>query len=184
MKPLEIKSVGWLLMQAARLHRFHLSEQLADRGLYAGQEQLLRALVPAEARSVGELSQILQVRPPTVSKSLNRLVKSGLIERYSESGGPRAVWVRLTPRGHALAESIEASWNKVEDDLMKDFDEKDRRRLRKLLRRASKNLTEALGGDERQFDVPNDALEQSAKPPARGSEDRTPTVTLLYPASR
>ena len=42
---------------------------------------------------------------------------------------------------------------------MKDFDEKDRRRLRKLLRRASRNLTEALGGDEREFDVPNDVLE-------------------------
>ena len=165
MKSPEIKSVGWLLTQAARLHRFHLSEQLADKGLYAGQEQLLRALVPAEALNVGDLSQILQVRPPTISKSLNRLARLGVIQRYSETSDRHSVLVKLTLKGRALAESIETSWNKVEHDLMRDFDEKDRRRLRKLLRRASRNLTEALGGDERQFDVPNDALEQPTTPP-------------------
>jgi hypothetical protein len=47
---------------------------------------------------------------------------------------------------------------------MKDFDEKERRRLRKLLRRAGKNLTEVLGGDEREFDVPNDVLEEGVAP--------------------
>ena len=164
MKHPGMKSVGWLLTQAARLHRFHLSEQLADKGLYAGQEQLLRALVPAEALNVSELSQILQVRLPTVSKSLNRLAKLGLIERYSESSDLRTVWVKLTSKGHAIAEAIETSWAKVEADLMKDFDEKDKRRLRKLLRRAGKNLTEALGGDERQFDVQDDVLEQPTSP--------------------
>jgi DNA-binding MarR family transcriptional regulator len=167
MKHPGIKSVGWLLTQAARLHRFHLSEQLADKGLYAGQEQLLRALAVVETLSAGELSDILQVRAPTVSKSLNRLANLRLIERYSESGDLRTVWVKLTPKGRDLAASVDASWNKVEDDLMKDFDEKERRRLRKLLRRASKNLTEALGGNEREFDAPYDALEQQTKLAAR-----------------
>jgi uncharacterized membrane-anchored protein YjiN (DUF445 family) len=74
------------------------------------------------------------------------------------------VSLKLTPKGHALAETIEASWEKVEEDLMKDFDEKERRRLRKLLRRAGENLTEALGGDEREFDVPNDVLEEGVAP--------------------
>jgi DNA-binding MarR family transcriptional regulator len=102
-----------------------------------------------------------------VSKSLNRLAKLRLIERYSESGDLRTVWVKLTPKGRDLAASVDASWNKVEDDLMKDFDEKERRRLRKLLRRASKNLTEALGGNEREFDAPYDVLEQQTKLAAR-----------------
>jgi hypothetical protein len=48
--------------------------------------------------------------------------------------------------------------------LMKDFDEKDKRRLRRLLRRAGRNLTEALGGDERQFDVQDNVLEQPTNP--------------------
>jgi hypothetical protein len=75
------------------------------------------------------------------------------------------VLVKLTPKGRALAEAVEASCVRVEDDLMRGFDEKERRRLRKLLRRASKNMTVALGGDERQFDVPDDVLEQPARSP-------------------
>jgi DNA-binding MarR family transcriptional regulator len=102
MKHPSMKNVGWLLTQCARLHRFHLSEQLADKGLYAGQEQLLRALVPAEALNVGELSQMLQVRPPTVSKSLSPLAKLGLVQRYSETSDHRTVWVMLTPEGHQI----------------------------------------------------------------------------------
>lgn len=159
-----IKSVGWVLIQTARLHRFHLSEQLADQGLYAGQEQVLRVLATAEQLSAGELAQILQVRTPTVSKSVNRLSALGLIERTARVGDRRSVSLKLTPKGQALAETIEASWEKVEEDLMKDFDEKERRRLRKLLRRAGKNLTEVLGGDEREFDVPNDVLEEGVAP--------------------
>jgi DNA-binding MarR family transcriptional regulator len=162
-----IKSVGWVLIHTARLHRFHLSEQLAGKGLYPGQEQVMRVLATADQFSAGELAQILQVRAPTVSKSINRLSALGLVERLSKTDSDRrSVLVRLTPQGRALAASIEASWNKVEDDLMRDFDEKERRRLRKLLRRASKNLTEALGGDERVFDVPNDALSEDL--PRRG----------------
>ncbi len=89
----------------------------------------------------------------------------GLLNRTSKPGDLRTVGVRLTPKGHALAEAIEVSWAKVEADLMRDFDEKDSRRLCKLLRHASKNLTEALGGDERQFDVPNDVLEEPSNRP-------------------
>lgn len=125
---------------------------------------MLRALVPAEALNLGELSQILQVRLATVSKSLNCLAKLGLIERYPESSDFRTVWLKLTPKGHAPAEAIEASWARVESDLMKDFDERNKRRLRRLLRRAGRNLTEARGGDERQFDVQDNVLEQAANP--------------------
>jgi len=150
-----IKSVGWVLIHTARLHRLYLSEQLADKGLYPGQEQVMRVLATADQFSAGELAQILQVRAPTTTKSINRLSALGLVERLPRADNDRrSVLVRLTPKGRALAASIEASWNRVEDELMRDFDEKERRRLRKLLRRASKNLTEALGGDERYLMYP------------------------------
>jgi DNA-binding MarR family transcriptional regulator len=150
-----------LLIHTARLHRFHLSEQLVDKGLYPGQEQVMRVLATADQFSADDLAQILQVRAPTVTKSINRLSALGLVERLPRTDSDRrSVLVRLTPKGRALAASIETSWNKVEDDLIKDFDDKDRRRLRKLLRRVSKNLTEVLGGNEREFDVPNDVLEE------------------------
>ena len=155
------KSVGWLLIQTARLHRLHLGEQLADQGLYPGQEQVLSALMTADHLSAGELAQILRVRPPTVSKSINRLTALGLVERLRDAGDRRGVRLKLTPRGHTLVGLIETSWQQLEDDLVSGFDDKDRRRLRKLRHRASKNLAAALGGDERRFDVRDNVLDEA-----------------------
>lgn len=40
---------------------------------------------------------------------------------------------------------IERIWDEVEAELLEDFDNKERRRLRKLLRRVARNLAEAAG---------------------------------------
>jgi DNA-binding MarR family transcriptional regulator len=140
----KIKTVGWLLTQAARLHRSYLNEQLVNHRLYAGQEQVLRALTTAGALTVGELAQILRVRAPTVSKSLNRLSAAGLIKRDDRAGDLRIVTVRLTSRGQALAASVNASWDQVEEGLLKGFNDKERRHLRKLLYRMSNNLKDQV----------------------------------------
>jgi hypothetical protein len=43
-----IKSVGWVLIQTARLHRFRMSEQSVDQGLYPG--QVIRVFATAERK--------------------------------------------------------------------------------------------------------------------------------------
>jgi DNA-binding MarR family transcriptional regulator len=148
LKDPKIRSVGWLLTQAARLHRSYLNEQLADHRLYAGQEQVFRVLLAAGALTVGELAQNLRVQAPTVSKSLNRLSAAGLIERETGAGDLRIVMVRLSPRGQALAASVNALWDQVEEGLLKGFNDQDRRQLRKLLNRINDNFNRFMGSPE------------------------------------
>jgi len=69
------KSVGWALVQAARLHRSRMGDKLADLGLFAGQEQVLQALAATDIMTMGELAGILRVRPPTASKT-SRVISS------------------------------------------------------------------------------------------------------------
>ena len=45
-----IKSVGWALVQASRLHRSRTGDKLSELGLFAGQEQVLQAFRRAEER--------------------------------------------------------------------------------------------------------------------------------------
>jgi hypothetical protein len=54
--------------------------------------------------------------------------------------------VRLTEAGLARAEAIERIQEAVEEELLDRLDKADRRRLRKLLRRAARGLAEAAGG--------------------------------------
>lgn len=144
-RPPGAKSVGWALVQAARLHRARIGDRLAALNLFAGQEQVVQALAAAGTMTMGDLAATLRVRPPTASKTISRLAALGVVERRAEAGDGRIVRVRLTEAGLAKAEAIERLWDEVEAEVLDGFDSKDRRRLRKLLRRAARNLADAAG---------------------------------------
>ena len=160
------KSVGWALVQAARLHRARIGDRLAALGLFAGQEQVVQALSAAGTMTMGDLASVLRVRPPTASKTISRLAALGFVERRAESGDGRVVRVRLTELGLAKAEAIERIWDDVESELLDGFDNKERRRLRKFLRKTARNLAEIAGvtGHETDPEIEEDEAEAALAP--------------------
>ena len=145
MRPPGVRSVGWALVQAARLHRARTGDRLAKLGLFAGQEQVVQALAAAGTMTMGDLAALLRVRPPTASKTVTRLAALGIVERRAESGDGRVVRVQLTEASLAKAAAIEQIQEEVEAELLDHLDKTDRRRLRKLLRKAARGLAEAAG---------------------------------------
>lgn len=136
----EEKSLARLLTQAARAHRNRLNTRLNAIGLMAGQEQLLQALENGPL-TMGELAATLNVRQPTVSKAASRLAALGLVHRLANGNGDsRVVHVALTNAGQEKSGLIEALWQETEADLTEGFDTRDEKRLRKLLRRAIRNI--------------------------------------------
>lgn len=159
-----VKSVGWALVQASRLHRSRTGDKLSELGLFAGQEQVLQALANTGPMTMGELAAILRVRPPTASKTVSRLSALKLVERHTEPGDARVVRVKLTKDGKRKAAAIVAIWDEVEAELLEGFDPKDRKRLRKLLRKAAKNLARITGADQSGFEVePDDELDETVQ---------------------
>ncbi|MCX4198424.1 MarR family transcriptional regulator [Methylobacterium organophilum] len=102
-------------------------------------------LAAAGTMTMGDLAALLRVRPPTASKTVTRLAALGIVERRAESGDGRVVRVQLTEAGMAKAEAIERIQEEVEAELLDHLDKTDRRRLRKLLRKAARGLAEAAG---------------------------------------
>lgn len=155
-RPPGSKSVGWALVQAARLHRSRVGDRLAVLDLFAGQEQVVQALAVAGTMTMGDLAATLRVRPPTASKTISRLAALGFVERRAEAGDGRVVRVRLTDTGLAKAEAIERIWDDVEAEMLDGFDGKERRRLRKLLRKAARNLADVSGVTGHEVDGDSD----------------------------
>lgn len=158
-----VKSVGWALVQAARLHRSRTGDKLSELGLFAGQEQVLQALASSGPMTMGDLATILRVRPPTASKTVSRLSTLKLVERHTEPGDARVVRVKLTKEGKRKAAAIDALWDEVEAELLDGFDNKDRKRLRKLLRKAAKNLAGLTGADQTGFEAEDELEDASAE---------------------
>lgn len=136
------KSVGRALLVTARLHRARMGERLNALGLFPGQEQALKALQPAPM-TMGELATLLRVKPPTVSKTIGRLSLLGLVAREGGNRDGRLVKVALTEPGQQLAETLDTVWTQVEEELLDRLDAKERKQLRKLLRKAAKGLSKA-----------------------------------------
>ncbi|HZH10618.1 MAG TPA: MarR family winged helix-turn-helix transcriptional regulator [Microvirga sp.] len=160
-----VKSVGWALVQASRLHRSRTGDKLSQLGLFAGQEQVLQALASSGPMTMGDLAAILRVRPPTASKTVSRLSSLKLVERHTEPGDARVVRVKLTKEGKRKAAAIDAIWDEVEAELLAGFDNKDRKRLRKLLRKAAKNLAGVTGADQSGFEPEDDIEDLGAEEP-------------------
>lgn len=157
------KNIGSALTLAARLHRARMAELLSDLGLYPGQEQALQFLAANEAPTMGELAEALNVKAPTVSKTIARLSQQSLVERKVGENDGRLVRVGLTQQGRDRVAALAGLAEHIEQDLTRGLDGKDKKRLRRLLRKAAKNLAKASGRNNVQSiaDVEDEPEEES-----------------------
>ncbi|MCR4264921.1 MarR family winged helix-turn-helix transcriptional regulator [Nitratireductor sp. ZSWI3] len=130
-----------LLQSAARLSRTALAERLLAHGLYAGQDKIMLALAVENGQTPSQLAALLGVRPPTVTKTINRLTSQGFLEkRFSEDDGRRA-FIFLTNNGEQAIRSIEKSVRKTEKQALRGFDKKEHKALTRLLSKVEANLS-------------------------------------------
>ena len=76
----------------------------------------------------------------TMSRTLDRLEKQGLIERKRDPGCRRAYQISLTDAGRMKAEEVKEGFARLEDILFEGFDETDMEGLNRELEKIKKNL--------------------------------------------
>ena len=89
---------------------------------------------------MSDLAATLGVQPPTVTKMISRLAAQDYVERRASTGDGRQAEVFLTERGRRAIASIDKVWKRIEKAALAGIDDKDRKRLRKLLRQIERNL--------------------------------------------
>ena len=135
------------LQSAARLSRTALAARLLDHGFYAGQDQIMLALDREDGQTPGNLAGRLGVRPPTITKTINRLQAQGFLEKRASSADARQAHIFLTDTGRDIIHAIEKSVKKTEKQALKGLDKKDQKALSKLLWRIEANLSDAVPHD-------------------------------------
>ncbi|ORE92883.1 MarR family winged helix-turn-helix transcriptional regulator [Acuticoccus yangtzensis] len=141
------KSATHRLARAAKAQRARSGAHLTAIGLYPGQEHVLKALSTGEAKTMSALAAELGVQPPTVTKMVTRLAAGGFVLRQTSEVDGRLARVSLTETGRALLGDIDKLYKRVEKEALAGFDDKDRKRIRKLLKKMEKNLLAAQGID-------------------------------------
>jgi len=134
------------LQSAARLARTALASRLLTHGFYAGQDQVMIALNREEGQTPGQLAGLIGVRPPTVTKTINRLQAQGFLEKRGSETDARQAHVFLTASGRDMIRAIERSVRKTEKQALRGLDRKEQKTLARLLARVEANLGEELPG--------------------------------------
>ncbi|CAN5119872.1 MarR family winged helix-turn-helix transcriptional regulator [soil metagenome] len=156
------RTITHRLAQAAHAYRVRAGGQLSRINLHSGQESLLKALADSDGLSMSDLAAALGVQPPTITKMISRLAAQDYVERRVSTGDGRQAQVFLTERGkHAIA-MIDKVWKRIEKTAVTDIDEKDRKRLRKLLRQIERNLGAARAERTSSADIEDGELEEAA----------------------
>ncbi len=130
------------LQSTARLARTALASRLLSHGFYAGQDQIMMALDRENGQTPGQLASRLGVRPPTITKTINRLQAQGVLEKRSSESDARQSHIFLTETGAQAIRAIEKSVRKTEKLALKGLDKKDVKALSKLLSKIEANLSE------------------------------------------
>ena len=137
----EYESINFLLNMICRAQRGKMSEALTEIGLYAGQEMFLWHLWRQDGLTQSQMVERMCVQPPTVSKMLDRLERTGLVERRPDSEDSRISRVYLTEQGHRSQRAVRDIWTDLEQRIVAGLNVEERIVLRRLLLQVHENLT-------------------------------------------
>lgn len=96
-----------LMAYAGRGHRVLLAALLAEIGLYPGQDRVLGALWDNGPQSQNALARIVGIDVSTMTKTLQRLERSGFVSRRPDQANRRISIVETTPGGDALRPELD-----------------------------------------------------------------------------
>ncbi|MBA3643334.1 MAG: winged helix-turn-helix transcriptional regulator [Chloroflexia bacterium] len=135
-------TVSFPLVMLIKVHWLLASDLLAELDLYPGQELLLMAVAREEGIAQGDLGDYLNVEPPTVARSLQRLERAGLVERRLNPHDGRVLRVYLTAESRALRGKIAAIWQELNNRMLKGVSGVEQAFLRRLLVQLRDNISQ------------------------------------------
>ena len=138
------EQVGSWLSRTYR-RRFQLSEILLERiGVGPGQVPILSQLSYHGELTQRELAEHTHVTAATISGTLKRMEKAGIIYRTDDNRDARVSIVRLTEKGKEIAEQASQQFIAVDREMLKGFTEAECEMLVECLGRMRDNVNAAL----------------------------------------
>jgi DNA-binding MarR family transcriptional regulator len=126
-------SLGYLLNRTARLMANELAERLRPAGVAIGQWAVLLFLWARDGLSQAELSRLVAIEPPTMVRTIDRMVRDGLVTRMPDSDDGRLSRIHLTERGWSLRDELVPLAMAVNDAILQRLTANEGRTLRRLL---------------------------------------------------
>lgn len=136
-------NLGFLLHDVARLMRKRFEQHARGLGLTRSQWHALAYLSRNENISQTGLADLLDLEPITLSRTVDRLVDTGFVERVPDPSDRRVWRLRLTKAGRSKLDQVRAPGDKTRAETLEGISEADRARLIGTLSAMRSNLSAA-----------------------------------------
>ena len=133
-------SLFYVLHDTTRQIRKHFDRRATRLELTRAQWRALKATSRQEGLSQTELAEYLDMEPIPVGRVIDRLEKTGFVERRSDPGDRRRWRLYLTPKAHAVVDEMEVIAGELRDDALRDIPVADLDSLMRTLTQMKENL--------------------------------------------
>ncbi|HQE93961.1 MAG TPA: MarR family transcriptional regulator [Anaerolineae bacterium] len=140
------ESLDFLLAQVCKLHQRRVHTLFDELRLYHGQPPLLFELWAQDGQTHKELARRLHIRAATVTKMVQRMEKTGFVERRNDPDDQRVSRVCLTDAGRDIKENVNQIFQQLEDETFADFTLEEQVLLRRFFLQMRDNLLRAGDG--------------------------------------
>lgn len=137
-------SLGYLVNRTARMMAGQLADELRPHGVGIGQWAVLIFLWQRDGTSQAELSRVVAIEPPTMARTIDRMVRDGLVTRAPDASDRRVSRIYLTERGRALRAELVPLAVRVNTANLARLTAAEGRELRRLLAKLIQDPDEDL----------------------------------------
>ena len=133
------ESLGYLLNRTARLMAAALAERLRPVGVGIGQWAVLLFLWSRDGITQAELARLVAIEQPTLVRTIDRMVRDGLVRRAGDPHDGRLSRIWLSERGRLLRDELVPLAVTVNAEVAQRLTAREERSLRRLLRKVIAN---------------------------------------------
>lgn len=140
-----------------RMYYGRMQAQLAEVGIYRGQPPIMGLLYQHDGMSQKEMASALNLSPATMTVTLKRMEKAGLVCREMDEHDQRILRVHLSEQGKQMWLKSADQIRCVTEELLEGFTPEEERQMREYLYRIARNMERAV--EKHGMSDPGDAFE-------------------------
>lgn len=137
--------IGFVIHDVARQMRWNFDRQSQGLGLTRSQWSVLAHLKRGDGVQQKTLARIMDIKPITLARHIDRLEKEGWVERRDDPDDRRAKRLFLTPKAAPQLEALHKLGQKVRKQALTGISAAEEVQLLDLLNRMRDNLSESGG---------------------------------------
>ncbi len=137
---------GFLISDVARLLRWNFDRQAQGLGLTRAQWAVLAHLKRCDGSQQSVLARLMDIKPITLARHLDRLEAEGWVERQDDPDDRRAKRVFLTPKSTPMLDSLRQLGETVRQEALQGISQADFELTVQTLERIKANLFAANEG--------------------------------------